>query len=57
MLRIVGILIFLTIAAVILLGLLIQAIGVIALWCTAAVTASALMFDFASLIWYKLHRT
>ncbi len=57
MLRVVGILIFLTLAAVILLGLLLQAIGAVVLWCTAAVTASALMFDFTSLIWHKLHRT
>jgi hypothetical protein len=57
MIRAVGILIFLTLAAVVLLGLLLQAIGVLALWFTAAVTASAIMFDFASLIWYRFKRT
>lgn len=57
MIRAVGILIFLTVAAVVLLGLLLQAIGTIALWLTAAVTASAIVFDFASSIWYKLKRT
>ena len=57
MIRVVGIVALLAIVGVIFIGLVLQAVGAILLWSTAAVTVSALIYDFVSLICHKLKRT